>query len=434
KKLKQELQIADNLNAKYDAMRMIFKTQSNEIAQLFQIIATNLQSLSELRDTLNEMFGVELGNNLDAVIDDLNKVGSGISKVVSSAQGGDFVGAATGVIQTVAGIGDTIASIFGDGAARTRRINREINASKESVRQLNMAYKDLERAVEKSLGSAETAARRSAIANKEAELAELERQLVLEQSKRKKDRDDESIKQIQETIQDLRGEIEDLKDDLVNNLLGGDVKNAAEGFVDAWVEAWRAGETTLDAIETKMDEMMLNLVKKAATSKIVANLLQPLYDSVDKYTSESSMGGVDLTTSELQALATLSGELGVKINNALGAFYGNLANLGIISQNIEDGESELSALQAGIQGITEDTAGALEAYMNGVSQQVYLQSDILTQIRDTLVGFDLDVNVATLGQVLLQLQASYQTQQAIQGILEGWSSASGLAVKVEMVS
>lgn len=434
KKLKEELQIADSLNAKYDVMRMIFKTQSNEIAQLFQTIATNLQSLGELRDTLNEMFGVELGNNLDAVIDDLNKVGSGISKVVSSAQGGDFVGAATGVIQTVAGIGDTIASIFGDGAARTRRINREINASRESVRQLNMAYKDLERAVEKSLGSAETAARRSAIANKEAELAELERQLVLEQSKRKKDRDDESIKQIQETIQDLRGEIEDLKDDLVNNLLGGDVKNAAEGFVDAWVEAWRAGETTLDAIETKMDEMMLNLVKKAATSKIVANLLQPLYDSVDKYTSESSMGGVDLTTSELQALATLSGELGVKINNALGAFYGNLANLGIISQNIEDGESELSALQAGIQGITEDTAGALEAYMNGVSQQVYLQSDILTQIRDTLVGFDLDVNVATLGQVLLQLQASYQTQQAIQGILEGWSSASGLAVKVEMVS
>lgn len=434
KKLKEELQIADNLNAKYDVMRMIFKTQSNEIAQLFQTIATNLQSLGELRDTLNEMFGVELGNNLDAVIDDLNKVGSGISKVVSSAQGGDFVGAATGVIQTVAGIGDTIASIFGDGAARTRRINREINASRESVRQLNMAYKDLERAVEKSLGSAETAARRSAIANKEAELAELERQLVLEQSKRKKDRDDESIKQIQETIQDLRGEIEDLKDDLVNNLLGSDVKNAAEGFVDAWVEAWRSGETTLDAIETKMDEMMLNLVKKAATSKIVASLLQPLYDSVDKYTSESSMGGVDLTTSELQALATLSGELGVKINNALGAFYGNLANLGIISQNIEDGESELSALQAGIQGITEDTAGALEAYMNGVSQQVYLQSDLLMQIRDTLVGFDLDVNVATLGQVLLQLQASYQTQQAIQGILEGWSSASGLAVKVEMVS
>lgn len=95
---------------------------------------------------------------------------------------------------------------------------------------------------------------------------------------------------------------------------------------------------------------------------------------------------------------------------------------------------QLSSLQQGIQSITEVTAQSLEAYANSISQQAYLRNDLLTQIRDTLVGFDLDVNVATLGQVLLQLQASYQTQQAIQGILEGWSSASGLAVKVEMVS
>lgn len=434
KKLKEELDLADQANAKYDAMRMIFKTQSNELAALFQTIAANLQSLAELRDTLNEMFGVELGDHLNAVIDDLGKVGEGVSKVISSAQSGDFVGSVTGVIQTVAGIGDTIASIFGDGSARTRRLNREIDKSRESVRLLNMAYKDLERAVEQSLGSAETAARRSAIANKEAELAELERQMTLEASKRSKDRDDDAIKQYEETIQDLRYEIQDLKDDLVNNLLGSDVKSAAEEFVDTWVDAWRAGETTLDAIKAKMDDMVGNLIKKAVSSAIVERLLQPLYDSVDKYTQENSAGGVDFTTNELKALATLSGELGVKINEALGAYYGNLESLGVITKNINEGESSLSALQAGIQGITEDTAGALEGYMNGVSQQVYLQSDILTQIRDTVVGFDLDVSLGVMSQILLQLQTSYQTHQAIQAILEGWSSPNGMSVRVEMVS
>lgn len=434
KKLREELGLAEGINEKYNAMRMIFKQQSDEMAAMLQVIAQNMQSLSELRDVLNEMFGVDLGDKLNAVVDDLAKAGEGISKTISSLQSGDFVGATVGVVKTVAGIGDTIASIFGDGAARTRRINREIDASKESVRQLNMAYKDLERAVEKSLGSAETAARRSAIANKEAELAELERQMALEESKRSKDRDDEAVKQYQETIQDLRNEIRDLKEDIVNNLLGSDVKSAAEQFVDTWVEAWRAGETTLDAIEGKMDEMTMNLIKKAASSKIVANILQPLYDAVDSYTLENSMGGVDLTTNELRALASLGSELGIKINEALGVFYGNLENLGIITQNINDGESELSALQAGIQGITEDTAGALEAYMNSVSQQVYYQSDILTQIRDAVVAWDLDVNVATMSQVLLQLQASYQAQQSIQMILEGWSNASGQAIRVEMVS
>lgn len=99
-----------------------------------------------------------------------------------------------------------------------------------------------------------------------------------------------------------------------------------------------------------------------------------------------------------------------------------------------DKESKLSALQQGIQGITEDTAGALEAYMNGVSQQVYLQSDILTQIRDTVMGFDVEVQTTVMSQILLQLQSSYQVQMSIHSTLEGWSNASGQAVKVELIS
>ena len=434
KKLAEELEKAEALNDEYNLMRKIFGDQAKALANLFQTIASNLQSLGELRDELKESFNLELGDTIDSVVDDLQKVGDGINAIISSAQSGNAVGIVTGVVKTVSGIGDAIASVFGDGSARTRRINREINKSKESVRQLELAYKDLERAVDKSLGSAETAARRSAIANKESELAELELQMALEQSKRSKDRDDDAIKEYEETIQDLRNEINDLKDDVINNLLGSDVKSAAEEFVDTWVEAWRAGETTLDAIDEKMDEMIFNLIKKAATSKIVSTLLDPLYKAVDDYTKQGSEGGYDLTTNALKALAALGGELGIKINEALGAFYGNLESLNIITKDINGGEQELSALQAGIQGITEDTAGALEAYMNSVSQQSYLQSDLLTQIRDTVQSFDMDVQLATISQILLQLQGSYQVQMSIQGILEGWSNASGQAIRVELNS
>lgn len=70
--------------------------------------------------------------------------------------------------------------------------------------------------------------------------------------------------------------------------------------------------------------------------------------------------------------------------------------------------------------------------MNGVSQQVYYQSEILTQIRDAVVMMDGDVQLGTQAQMLLQLQQSYAVQMAIQTILEGWSSPNGLAVRVEM--
>ena len=96
--------------------------------------------------------------------------------------------------------------------------------------------------------------------------------------------------------------------------------------------------------------------------------------------------------------------------------------------------TNLSALQAGIQGITEDTAGALEGITNGISQQSYLQSDLLTQIRDTILGFDLDIQMGVLSEILLQLQSSYQVQMSIQGILESVLTPSGRAFSVELLS
>jgi hypothetical protein len=71
--------------------------------------------------------------------------------------------------------------------------------------------------------------------------------------------------------------------------------------------------------------------------------------------------------------------------------------------------------------------------MNGVSQQVYLQSDLLTQIRDILINFGGDVTIATNSQILLQLQQSFQVQMTIQNVLTGVLNASGLAFRVEMV-
>lgn len=429
-KLKEELDKAEALNNQYNIMRMLFGQQADAIAKFVQAIAANLEALTELRDTLEQTFSVDFGARINGTVDSLAKFGQGLNQIVSSAQGGNVVGVVTGAVNTVAGFGDTIASIFGDGAARTKRLNREIERSQKTVRDLNNAYKELERQVDKSLGSAETKARRLAIANKEAELAELERQLALEQRKRSKDKDKDAIEDYKEKIQDLKYEIADLRETLVNELLGSDIKSAAEEFVDAWVEAWKAGETTLDAIEEKMDSMIFNLIKKAATSKIVANLLKPLYDAVDQYTTEGSEGGVALTPQEIKNLTDLSKKLDVDINNALGAYYGNLKSIGAIG----DTGVQLSALQQGIQGITEDQAGALEAYWNANTQQQYVHTDLLTQIRDTIVGFDLDVQTANIGQILLQLQASYQVQMSIQSILEGVLNPSGRAFNVELLS
>ena len=432
KKLKEELETAQALNDKYNMMKQVFKEQWQSIGKIAQVVGANLKSLGELRDTLEHTFGIDLGSNINGVIDGLMQVGDAMNSIVSSATSGNVVGVVTGTINLFAGIGDAVASIFGDGAARTKRLNKQIEESQDEVRKLNMAYKDLERTVNKAMGSQETAAQRALIANKKAELAEIERQLRLEKQKRSKDQDEDAIKQYEETIQSLQHDIEDLGDAITENLLGSNVKAAAEEFVDTWVSAWKEGENTLDAIQEKMDDVIMNLIKKAIASKIVGTLLQPFYDAVDQFASETSQGGVELTLEELKQLAEMAGTLGVNINDALTALFANFERLGIVDKSGKN--AELSALQQGIQGITEDTASALEAYMNGVSQQVYYQSDILTQIRDILINFGGDVTIATNAQILFELQQATQIQMSIQSILQGWSNASGLAVRVELAN
>ena len=94
----------------------------------------------------------------------------------------------------------------------------------------------------------------------------------------------------------------------------------------------------------------------------------------------------------------------------------------------------LSNLTQGIQSITEDTAGAIEAYLNGVSQQVYYHSSLLEQIRDSVVGFDFDATLGVQSQILLQLQNNYILMQTMQTLMENWTVPSGNGIRVELMS
>lgn len=432
-KLKEILNAADKEAQKYNMMTKLFKEQANEIAALLQTIGQNLQSLADLRDNLQSTFGFEFSDSINGAIDGIARMGKGISGAVSSAQSGDVFGIVNGVVDVFAGIGDGIASLFGDGSARTKRINKEIAKSVETVRQLNMAYKELDAVVNNAMGAQELQARREQIQNKQREVEELQRQMQLEQSKRSKDRDDDKIKEYQESIQDLELEIADLKKDVVANLLGSDIKDAAEQFVSTWVDAWRQGGDTMDALNEKFDDMIDNMIAKSIASYLVSKRLQKIFDEVDKLTGEKSEGGSEITMNELKRLKNLIGDKSIaeQINDDLANLYGAL---GIAFGVNSEQEKNLSALQQGIQGVTEDTAGAIEAYMNIVAQRVFEQNLYLQEIRDHLNNFDLDVQLGTLSQMLLQLQQSYQVQQNIESILTGVLNPSGRAIVVELNS
>lgn len=420
--LKQILGIKEEDNNENKEAVSKFKKQATEIANSLQEISKIVGTIGSITEALGLDEGVnEIVNDIAQSIDGVAEMAQGMAQMSTNP--------IAGVGSVIGGFWKTISGWFDNS---NKRIDRKVKESERYVKNLEYAYIELERAVEKSLGNAETRARKLAIENKRLQLSQLQRQLQLEQSRKKKNRDDDKIIDLQKQIRELNYEILDMTDDIVNNLLGSDIKSAAEDFVNTWVDAWRQGEETMDGIKSKFDDMIDQMIMKSLASKLVATRLQPIWDMVENITSETSESGSDITLDELKRIKELVGERSIAeaINQDLKNLYGAL---GIAYGSGKGTGKTLSNLQQGIQSITEDTAGALEAYMNSVNQQVYLHSELLTQIRDAVVTLDLDVQTATIGQILLQLQQSHQVQMAIQSILLGWSNASGLAMRVEMI-
>lgn len=233
--------------------------------------------------------------------------------------------------------------------------------------------------------------------------------------------------------------------EIINRIGGGAVeayKNYLESFKDTeevYREAISEGLGYKKAMEL-VAQATIN--KREARSKLMAysdQIEEKFFELYGEY-------GVSLNNSlkqaqeeaQIEALKqVLTGPSGAANKEALMQSVSNVLPDMMKTWGIQFGQDatkELSALQRGIQGITEDTAGAIEGYMNGVSQQVYLHSTILTQIRDAVVAMNGDIQLSVQGQMLLQLQQSYQVQMSIESILQGVLVPSGRAFAVELMS
>lgn len=450
----------------------------------------------------------------DEAVETLNDIANSIEGVATAAEGvtqiqsGDFIG---GTVNVIKGTWQAISTWFDNS---NKKIDRQVQDSEERVKRLETAYKSLENTINDAYGTATIGATKAALANKELQLAELKRQLSLEQSRKAKNRDEGRIEELRGQIIDLERSIKETTDGIVNDLLGiSSIGDAAENFMSVFVDALRNGDDAMASFKENMDDMIANMVKKMLTTKIIQPWFEKqwntIQEDINKRGADSSrayeeaqrrldrarqvdfnsinsikegLSNLGLSSDEIGAIIFQDGLWLRSIENIKAAYMKELAKaekdaeqkskelardtqvtvddikryaellrtgqpimdenmsaieellreLGLINDKTK--ENSLSALQQGITGITEDTASAIEAYMNIVAQRVFEHGIILTEIRDAVISFDMDVQLGTMSQILLQLQASYQTQAAIQTILEGVLTPSGRAFMVELNS
>lgn len=394
------------------------KDKLKESENPFKDLLANIEELGMMVSSVGNIFE-QMGFS-EGVTDTISTVGETIQGVAQAADGvkdimsGNFI---SGGIKAVGGIWKGVSAIFNAG---NKKITREVEKSERRVKQLENAYKNLERAVDKSMGKAEISAQKAAIANQKAQLAEVQRQLQLEKSRKKKNRDQDKIIELEGQVTDLQNAIDDATTNIVNTLLGTDVKSAAESFADSWISAWKEGADTMDNLEESFNDMIQNLIVKSLASEMISRKIKSIFDAVERY-AEDGVVSTDEIKNLMQGVVP---DMAKDINEIL---KGLMGSLGIeFGSGVKD--AALSSLQKGIQSVSEETAGAIEAYMNMVSQQVFQQTTIMQGIWDMT-----NVNAGTMSQMLLQMRSSYQILQAIQVWTVNISTAAGNGVNVRIL-
>lgn len=345
------------------------------------------ENFSNVADIINGTFealndwglNIEMPDELREVADGISKIGSSLSEIDATKP----LSVVKGVIGVLGGIGKTLGGIFGWGT-KDKKLQKQIEKHQKSIEKLQDAYNDLKEAMDEAFDISMLAKyNNEMVKNLKTQNAHLEAMIKAESSKKKKDK--EKIEEYRKQIKENEKAIKEAEESLTEQLGGfgskSNYKSAAEAFAQAWVDAFKEGSDTLDALNDKFNEYIKNLIVKQAAMRLVGKMLEPVFKAIDDAVAEGSEGGnngLEATKSELQKAIDIWGQISPVLDE-------NLKRL-MDAMGYKPGlNSNLSALQQGIQAVTENTAQALESLLNSMRFYLATQQADVRIIRDTLI-------------------------------------------------
>lgn len=356
------------------------KTLQQQVQTIGQNFSDAASSVTELFSALNDW-----GANIE-MSDDLSEVVDGISKIGSSLEGIDITrpfSVVKGTIGVIGGIGKTLGGIFGWGT-KDKKLQKQIENHQKAIEKLRERYSELKDAMDNAFDIERLAQYNDEmVKNLKTQNANLESMIKAEQDKKKTDND--KIEEYRKQIEANNKAIEEAEQSLTEQLGGfgtkANYKSAAEEFAKTWVDAYNEGSDALEALNDKFDEYIQNLIVKQATQRIVGKMLEPLFKKIDNAVEQGSDGGnngLDLVKTELDDIMTTGKDKLKGVSDMLKSFVDGLGYK-------PKGSSNISALQQGIQSVTESTAQALESILNSLRYYVATQQSDIRIIRDTLL-------------------------------------------------
>lgn len=369
--LKSQLNLTDEQIAKLGTIM----TEEEQAKAKFSKSVTDITSVvSTMATAFNGLFEA-LGGS-DEQLENTLSVVDNIGQAIGSYYSGNYAGVAAGAMGALTGI----AKLFSNEG----KIDKEIARQERAINSLQHAYEKLKKSMDDAFDTQRLYEynQKSVDALKKQQKAY---QAMINAERGRKKPDEGKIQEWEQQIDDLNTTIQELGESMTEALGGfgsqSNYKSAAEAFSEAWVDAFNEGSDALEALNNKFDEYFNTMLTKQLMNRSTSKYIQPILEAFDKAVSEGSEGGnngLDVTKKELEGIKELK-------DKNLALFNEYAKNLMDVLNVKPTGSSNISALQQGIQSVTESTAQALESILNSLRYYVATQQADVRIIRDTLL-------------------------------------------------
>lgn len=369
--LKSQLNLTDEQITKLGTIM----TEEEQAKAKFSKSVTDITSVvSTMATAFNGLFEA-LGGSDEQLENTLSVVDS-IGQAIGSYYSGNYAGVVSGAMGALTGV----AKLFSNEG----KIDKEIARQERAVNSLQHTYEKLKKSMDDAFDTQKLYEynQKSVDALKKQQKAY---QAMINAERGRKNPDEGKIQEWEQQIDDLNTTIQELGESMTEALGGfgsqSNYKSAAEAFSEAWVDAFNEGSDALEALNNKFDEYFNTMLTKQLMNRATSKYIQPILEAFDKAVSDGSEGGnngLDVTKKELEGIKELK-------DKNLALFNEYAKNLMDVLNVKPTGSSNISALQQGIQSVTESTAQALESILNSLRYYVATQQADVRIIRDTLL-------------------------------------------------
>lgn len=407
--------LTKELEEQIDAMVAGKRAFTGSAEEIGTLISEAANAIPQVAGHLENVFGTMSDGTRDT-LDSIATIGGGIGDAIAGF-------ASNNPVQAIMGIAQAIGGIFAAGdKAKERMIQREL----KHVKELDKRYQEIDEALDNMYNARQMADYTKELSdNIDAQIADYERMRALEADKKKSDQ--EKMDEYNQAIEDLNKRREEMFAEQQSKATGGildDAISAAEGFVDAWYDAFQETGDGLSGLESNFKEMLTNLIKKQAAMQIVGNFTKQYSDWLKDYINVEA-GDPELTAEEARLWAERVKATLPELSNMLENFFSG-------TQDLLQEQGELSELSKGIQGVTESTAQVLEALLNSMRFYVADSNVQLKNIANALISNDVEAN-----PLLNELRQQTAMIRSIEGMFDsvierGGGPHSGPCLRVWM--